>query len=184
MSRLSQTHNGHMFSRKPTGFNATLKCYMSKEHGGCGKAQEQPVFLTHSRTTLLACLGELRNRIEQKHEGKFFSSKNRAKYIFLKKQTFSLDSTVRARTWQVLDHQDRALRPRRSDGRLTMQVCVLLGFIDPRVRRLETRPPVALGSSPELYCVASSPGSVSCLLFESVVKHRTRTVTCFEIIFP
>ena len=25
VSRFLQTHNGHMFSRKPTGFNATLK---------------------------------------------------------------------------------------------------------------------------------------------------------------
>ena len=48
VSRLSQTHNGHMFSRKPIGFNATLKCYMSKQHGGCGKSQEAPVLLTHS----------------------------------------------------------------------------------------------------------------------------------------
>jgi len=67
VSRLSQTHNGHMFSRKPTGFNATMKYYMSKQHGGCGKAQEAPVLLTHSRTTLLACLDELRNRIEHSH---------------------------------------------------------------------------------------------------------------------
>jgi len=67
VSQLSPTHNGHMFSRKPTGFYATLKCYMSKQHGGCGKAQEAPVFLMHSRTKLLACLEELRNRIEQKH---------------------------------------------------------------------------------------------------------------------
>jgi len=68
VSRLSPIHNGHMFSRKPTEFNATLKCYMSKPHGGCGKAQEAPVLLTHSRTTLLACLEELRNRIKQKHK--------------------------------------------------------------------------------------------------------------------
>ena len=60
VSRLSQTHNGHMFSRNPTGFVATLQCYMSKQHGGCGKAQKAPVLLTHSRTTLLACLEELR----------------------------------------------------------------------------------------------------------------------------
>jgi len=40
---------------------------MSEQHSGCGKAQEAPVLLTHSRTTLLACLEELRNRIEQKN---------------------------------------------------------------------------------------------------------------------
>ena len=34
VSRLSQIYNGHIFSRKPTGFNTTLKCYMSKQHGG------------------------------------------------------------------------------------------------------------------------------------------------------
>jgi len=74
VSRLSQTHNGHMFSRKPTGFDATLKCYVTthtgKQHGGCGKAQEAPVLLMHSHTTLLACLEELRNQIEQKHSVK------------------------------------------------------------------------------------------------------------------
>jgi len=71
VSRLSQTHNGHMFSRKPTGFNATLKCYMSKQHGGCGKAQEATVLLTHSRTALLACLDELR----REKNGIFFFGK-------------------------------------------------------------------------------------------------------------
>jgi len=84
VSRFLQTHNGHMFSRKPTGFNATLKYYMSKQHGGCGKAQEAPVLLTHSRTTLLACLDELRRE------------KN-GNFIFLKKETLSFRcSSVRA----------------------------------------------------------------------------------------
>jgi len=50
----------YMFSQKPTGFDATLICYMSKRHGGCGKAQQAPVLLTHSHTTLLTCLEELR----------------------------------------------------------------------------------------------------------------------------
>jgi len=59
VSRLSQTHNGHMFSRKPTRFNATLKCYVSKQHSSCGKAHEAHVLLTHSRTARLACLEEL-----------------------------------------------------------------------------------------------------------------------------
>jgi len=58
---------------KPTGFRATLKCSTSHLHGSCGKAQEAPVLLTHSpdRTTLLACLQELRNRIEQRHGSEF-----------------------------------------------------------------------------------------------------------------
>jgi len=72
-----------MFSRKPTGFNATLKCYMSKQHGGCGKAQEAPVLLTHSHTTLLACLEELVNR-----EKSQVSSKNRGNFFFEKKDPF------------------------------------------------------------------------------------------------
>ena len=67
VSRLSQTHNGHMFSRKPTGFNANLKCYSSRQDGGCGKQQEPSVLLSQKRLTLLACLEELRNQIEQKH---------------------------------------------------------------------------------------------------------------------
>jgi len=67
VSRLSQTHNGHMFSRKPTGFKANLKCYSSRQDGGCGKQQEPSVLLSQKRLTLLACLEELRNRIEQKH---------------------------------------------------------------------------------------------------------------------
>jgi len=47
---------------------------MSKQHGCCGKAQEQLVLLTHSRTTLLACLEELRNQIEQKHGVKYVTA--------------------------------------------------------------------------------------------------------------
>jgi len=36
-------------------------CYVSKQLGGCGKAQETPVLFTHSHNTpLLACLEELR----------------------------------------------------------------------------------------------------------------------------
>ena len=55
------------FSSKPTGFRATLKCSMRSPHDNCGKAQEAPVLQTHSRITLLACLQEVRNRIEQRH---------------------------------------------------------------------------------------------------------------------
>ena len=40
---------------------------MSCPHSSCGKPQETPVLLTKSRTTLLACLEELRNHIEQRH---------------------------------------------------------------------------------------------------------------------
>ena len=40
---------------KSAGYQATLKCYASRALGGCGKTKEPPVFLTNSRTTLLAC---------------------------------------------------------------------------------------------------------------------------------
>jgi len=83
VSRLAQTHNGHMFSQKPTGFDATLKCYMSKKYGAYSKAQEAPVLHTHSRTTLIAFLEELRRDIKRKNKfaGIFFLSEN-----FLKKK--------------------------------------------------------------------------------------------------
>ena len=51
---------------KPKGFEATLKCYKSEQYGGCGRKQE-PTVLSQSHPTLLACLEELRNRIEQKY---------------------------------------------------------------------------------------------------------------------
>jgi len=44
---------------------------MTYLQGSCGKPQEAPVLLTQSCTTLLACLEELRNQIEQRHGGEF-----------------------------------------------------------------------------------------------------------------
>jgi len=69
VSRLSQIHNRHVISPKPTGFYVTLRCYKSEQHGGCGKQQEQPVLLSQNRPILLACLEELQSQIEQKHGG-------------------------------------------------------------------------------------------------------------------
>jgi len=69
VSRLSQIHNCHVISLKPTGFYVTLRCYKSEQHSGCGKQQEQPVLLSQNRPTLLACLEELRSWIEQNHSG-------------------------------------------------------------------------------------------------------------------
>jgi len=66
-SWLSQIHNRHVISPKPTGFNVTLRCYRSEQHGSCGKQQELSVLLSQKQPTLLACLEELRSRIEQKH---------------------------------------------------------------------------------------------------------------------
>jgi len=40
VSRWSQIHNRHIISPKPTGFNVTLRCYKSEQHGDCGKQQE------------------------------------------------------------------------------------------------------------------------------------------------
>jgi hypothetical protein len=40
---------------------------MSYPQGSCGKPQEAPVLLTQSCTTLLACMNELRNWMEQRH---------------------------------------------------------------------------------------------------------------------
>lgn len=51
------------------GFQVTLRCFAGREHGGCGKKSEPPVLLTNSRTTLLACLQELRMRLEKRHGG-------------------------------------------------------------------------------------------------------------------
>jgi len=67
VSRLLQLTRGIPGCLNPAGFQATLKFSMSHPHGSCGKAQEAPVLLTQSRTTLLACLEELHHQIEQRH---------------------------------------------------------------------------------------------------------------------
>ena len=56
-------------SNVKTGYQAMLWCHAGREHGGCGKRLEPPVFVTQSRTTLLACLQELRKRLGQRHGG-------------------------------------------------------------------------------------------------------------------
>ena len=52
---------------KGAGFQASLRCFASREHGSCGQKQEPPVHLTQSRTTLLGCLQQLRRRLETRH---------------------------------------------------------------------------------------------------------------------
>ena len=53
---------------KDGGFQATLWCHGGKSEGSCGKRLEPPVHITQTRTTLLGCLTELRNRLETRHE--------------------------------------------------------------------------------------------------------------------
>ena len=64
-SQRNTTRSGCLGTSKATGFQVTLRCYKS---GGCGTKQEQ-VLITQSRTTLCACLEELRSRIEERHGG-------------------------------------------------------------------------------------------------------------------
>jgi len=52
VSRLSQLTRGIPGCLKPTGFRATLKRSMGHLHGSSRKAQEAPVILTQSCTTL------------------------------------------------------------------------------------------------------------------------------------
>ena len=52
---------------KAQGFRSTLSCALCKWHDNCGKGQEQAVQLSRERTTLLACLQELRKRLQDRH---------------------------------------------------------------------------------------------------------------------
>ena len=52
---------------KAQGFRATLSCALCRWYDSCGKGQEQAVQLSRERTTLLACLQELRKRLEENH---------------------------------------------------------------------------------------------------------------------
>jgi len=64
VSRLSQLTSGIRGCPKQTWFTVFLKVSISYPQGSCRKPLEAPVPLTQSRTTLLACLQELRNWIE------------------------------------------------------------------------------------------------------------------------
>ena len=64
VTKLSQ----HAHSRsKAAGFRASLSCYVTREHGGCGTQQESPICISLQRPTLLACLKELHARLKEKH---------------------------------------------------------------------------------------------------------------------
>jgi len=52
---------------KAEGFRATLSCALCRWYDSCGKGQEQAVQLSRERTTLLACLQELRKRLQDRH---------------------------------------------------------------------------------------------------------------------
>ena len=52
---------------KAEGFRATLSCALCRWYDSCGKGQEQAVQLSRERATLLACLQELRKRLQDRH---------------------------------------------------------------------------------------------------------------------
>ena len=52
---------------KAQGFRTTLSCALCRWYDSCGKGQEQAVQLSLERTTLLACLQELRKRLQDRH---------------------------------------------------------------------------------------------------------------------
>jgi hypothetical protein len=51
---------------KTEGFQVTLSCSFSRWYDNCGKGPEQTVELSRDRTTLLACLQELRKRLQDR----------------------------------------------------------------------------------------------------------------------
>ncbi len=52
---------------KAEGFRATLSCVLCRWYYSCGKGQEQAVQLSRERTMLIACLQELRKRLQDRH---------------------------------------------------------------------------------------------------------------------
>ncbi len=52
---------------KARGVRVTLTCCNCREYGSCEKPQEAPIHLTKERTTMHACLQELRKRLQQNH---------------------------------------------------------------------------------------------------------------------
>ena len=52
---------------KARGVRVTLTCYNCREYGSCEKPQKAPIHLTKERTTMHACLQELRKRLQQNH---------------------------------------------------------------------------------------------------------------------
>jgi hypothetical protein len=56
---------------KTQGFRTTLSCALCRWYDSCGKGQEQAVQLSRERTTLLACLQELRKSLQDRHGFRF-----------------------------------------------------------------------------------------------------------------
>ncbi len=54
---------------KAEGWRVTLTCFACREYDSCGKKQEASVHISGERPTLLACLQELRKRLEEHHVG-------------------------------------------------------------------------------------------------------------------
>ena len=52
---------------KAEGWRVTLTCFACREYNSCGKKQEASVHISGERPTLLACLQELRKRLEEHH---------------------------------------------------------------------------------------------------------------------
>jgi hypothetical protein len=52
---------------KSEGWRVTLTCFACREYNSCGKKQETSVHISGERPNLLACLQELRKRLEEHH---------------------------------------------------------------------------------------------------------------------
>jgi hypothetical protein len=52
---------------KAEGWRVTLTCFACREYNSCGKKEEASVHISRERPTLLACLQELRKRLEEHH---------------------------------------------------------------------------------------------------------------------
>ena len=53
---------------KGRGWQASLSCYGCQEYGSCPKKQEPAVRLSREHRTELACLQELRKRLQDRHD--------------------------------------------------------------------------------------------------------------------
>ena len=61
----------------PAGFGVTLRCKSARDHGACGKKGVGPVRLNStSRPTLLDCLKELRQKLEEEHGSRCLKAVN------------------------------------------------------------------------------------------------------------
>ena len=61
----------------PAGFGVTLRCKSARDHGACGKKAVGPVRLNStSRPTLLDCLKELRQKLEEEHGSRCLKAVN------------------------------------------------------------------------------------------------------------